>query len=102
MTASSGSKAVTPVVESRLVERFEHLSHGLLHHAVDHVGNTEPSLLPACLRDPHAPNVSGAIAPSQQIEGQPGQNLIEMRAHRVDALAVWAGGSFVRCHLLEG
>jgi hypothetical protein len=70
-------------------------------HAINHVGNTQPPLSASRLWYPHAPDVSGTVAPIQQARSQLRQKLLQVLAHVLDALPVRPGRSLIRRHFLE-
>lgn len=90
------------VAKRRLVHRFENLTHGLLHHAIDHVRDSQTALAASCLGNPHTPDISGAIGPVKQARGQSRQHDVEALAHRVDRLSVRPWGTPIGCYFLEG
>jgi len=88
-------------VKQGLVQRFENHPHGLLHHPVYHVGDTEAALASAALGDEHASDLSGPVRPLEQRRAHVAHDVVEMLAHHGDGLAVGARGSLVTRHLVE-
>ncbi len=58
----------------------------------------QPTLTAATLGYPNPPDHTRPVGPREEVVGQLRKNLVEVLAHSVDALPVWAGGSPVGCN----
>ncbi len=67
---ATGAEPVAAGVEGRLEDRLQNLEHGLLHHTVHHIGNTQSPLPAAGLGDPDPTYIARPVASRQQLTTQ--------------------------------
>ena len=98
VATAPGSEPMAARMKRRFELRLQHLPHRLLHHPVDHIGNTQSPMTSACLGNPHPPNIAGNVATRQQGLSQHRQQHRQMHTHLFDALSVRTRRPLVRCH----
>lgn len=101
VTASPRSEAVARIVESRFEMRTEHLVHGLLDDAVDHVRDAKTPFSTSRLRNPHTADHPRSVAAIKQRSGKPRQQRVQVFPHIIDALPVGTGRALVGRDLLK-
>src|SRR5208283_801246 len=66
LTTPVWTKPMARFMERWLIHRFKYQPYRLLYHAIHHVWDTQTSLSASRFRYPHAPYISGTVAPIQQ------------------------------------
>ncbi len=103
MAATARSKSVAARMKRRLVQWFEHHPYSLLHHAVDHVGNPQPSLTSACFRNPYPPDIARLVRSPRSVRRTSSSAAARRGAsHLVDALSIRTGRTSIRRYFLKG